>query len=85
MKAIGLHVVIKPINETELVAGGMETSESDKKKIRYKKGEVIAAGEQTENLSPKDIVLYDSASGHTALINGEQYTVMMHRDISVVL
>ena len=85
MKAVGSNVVIKPTKEVEIVAGGMETSASDRKKIRYKKAKVISVGEEVTRVLENDLIMYDSASGHTALIDGEQYTVIQHRDIAMIL
>lgn len=84
MKAIGDRIVIERIVE-ELKTGALTLNASDKESIRYKKGKIISKGSDISDLEDGNVILYDSAAGHTIMIDSSQYTIILRRDVAVVL
>ena len=55
------------------------------KMFRYKKAVIIKKGDNVENMSAKDIIYYDKAAGHEILLKDEPHTIILERDVVVVL
>lgn len=85
MIAIGDKIVIKKSKDEVKVAGGLVMTDKSGSDIRYKKGVVVVAGMDVENMKAGDEIMYDSAAGASMLINSEEYTVIVRRDVAVVI
>ena len=55
------------------------------KDFRYKKGEVVKPGTNVVDIKEGDMIYYDKMSGYTMIINDKQYTIILERDVVVVL
>jgi co-chaperonin GroES (HSP10) len=85
MKPIGKYIIIKKIKEELKTESGLLLSNQDASNFRYKKGKVIKAGTQVTVINSEDIIYYDGAAGHEMLIDNNPYTVILERDVVVVL
>jgi chaperonin GroES len=85
MKAIGKYIIITKIEEQIETKSGLLLGAGDTQDIRYKKGKVITPGTEVHNIKTDDIVYYDRRSGHTMMIENEQYSIIQERDVVVVL
>lgn len=84
MKAIGSYVLVEKIEES-VEQAGMLMSATDKENLRYKKGKVVAVGDEVQGLNVGDVIYFDGNAGHTLLINDIKTTVILKRDIVVVV
>ena len=85
MKPIGKHIIIKTIDEEIVSKKGLILSADDTSKLRYRKGEVFAVGTGVDIIDNGDIIYYNKISGYTMLIEDEPYTVILEKDVVVVL
>lgn len=85
MKAIGKYIVVKQIDEEVKTESGIILSGEDTNQFRYKKGKVICPGTDVSCISPGDEVYYDKGHSFTMLINDEQHTIILERDVVVVV
>jgi len=84
MRPIGKYILVKEIREEIKTDSGLLLSASDVADIRYKKAVVAQPGTDVDVISSGDTIFYDSRAGHTMVVNGEQYTVIIERDFVVV-
>lgn len=84
MKAIGSYVLVEKIEES-VEQAGILMSATDKENLRYKKGKVVAVGDEVHGLDVDDVIYFDGNAGHTLLINDIKTTVILKRDIVVVV
>jgi co-chaperonin GroES (HSP10) len=86
MKVIGSNVAIKPIKEDVKTDSGLLLSGSDVQGMRYAKGEIIQSGTDVpDEIKKGDVIYYDTRQSYTLLIKGEQVTMILYRDVVVVL
>jgi|TARA_R100000781_G_C4001667_1_gene100522 co-chaperonin GroES (HSP10) len=85
MKPIGKYIVIKTIEEELKTSSGLLLSREDASNFRYKKGQVVKPGTDVTVINKDDLIYYDKAAGHTMFIKDEIYTVILERDVVVVL
>ncbi len=85
MKAIGKYIIIKKIEEQVTTKGGLLLSKEDVSGFRYQKGEVIKPGTDVEVIKAKDVIYYDKGSGNTVMINKEQYTIILEKNVVIVV
>lgn len=85
MKPIGKYILIKTIEEEIKHSSGLILSAEDANQLRYKKGKVVKPGTDVEGIKANDEIYYDSRAGYTMVINGETYTIIVERDVVVVL
>lgn len=86
MKAIGKYIVIKELTEQDVkTESGLLLSGADSKSFRYQKAEVVKPGTEVSVIKEGDLVYYDKGHGFTMLIEGEPFTIIMERDVVVVL
>ena len=84
-KPINKYIVIKKV-EAELRSGsGLILSQEDASNFRYSKAEVVKVGTNVDVIAEGDMIYYDKSSGHTMLIENEPYTIILERDVVVVL
>lgn len=85
MKPIGKYIIIKTIKEELKTESGLLLSSQDAQSFRYKKAEVVKQGTDVKVINSGDIIYYDGATGHEMLIEDNPYTVILERDVVVVL
>ena len=85
MKPIGKYIIIVPIEEEHKTDSGILLSASDVDHFRYKKGKVIKSGSNVEVINDNDIIYYDKHTGHSMLLEDKPYTIILERDVVVVL
>ena len=85
MKPINKYIVIKEVKEEMETSSGLLLSNEDASKMRYKRGVVIAPGTEVSVISKDDEIYYDKGSGYTMLIDNEPYTIILERDVVIVL
>ena len=85
MQAINKYIIIETITEEIKTDSGLLLSGDDANQLRYKKGRVVNPGTEVSVIKPGDEIYYDKASGHEVVINGEKYSIILERDVVVVL
>jgi co-chaperonin GroES (HSP10) len=60
-------------------------SGSDASKMRYKKAEIVKVGTDVSSINDGDLVYYDKNAGYSMMIGDKTYTVIMERDVIVVI
>jgi len=85
MKPIGKYILIKTIEETITAASGLILSADDASQLRYKKGIVVKPGTDVQEIKEGNDIYYDTRAGYTMLIGSETYTIIVERDVVVVL
>ena len=85
MRPIGKYILIKTIEEEIKHSSGLLLSAEDANQMRYKKGLVVKPGTDVEQIKEADSIYYDTRAGYTMVINGETYTIIVERDVVVVL
>ena len=58
---------------------------SDTDMLRYKMGRVIKPGTNVECVKDGDEIYYDKNAGFTMMLEGNTYTIILERDVVVVL
>ena len=82
---INKYVVINTIDEQIQTESGLLLTGSDNEKFRYKKGQVVRPGTNVDCVKEGDLIYYDKGAGYTMLINDAPYTIILERDIVLVL
>jgi|TARA_R110000772_G_scaffold236643_2_gene348328 co-chaperonin GroES (HSP10) len=85
MKPIGKYILIKTVEEEIKHSSGLILSADDASQMRYKKGIVIKPGTDVEVINEGDSIYYDTRAGYTMIIDGETCTIIVERDVVVVL
>jgi co-chaperonin GroES (HSP10) len=85
MQAINKYIIIETIAEEIKTDSGLLLSGDDANQLRYKKGRVVNPGTEVNVIKAGDEIYYDKASGHEVVINGEKYSIILERDVVVVL
>jgi co-chaperonin GroES (HSP10) len=85
MKAIGKYIVITEIKEQITTDSGILLTSDDSNQMRYKKGTVRIPGTDVETVSVDDCIYYDKNAGHSMMLNKELVTIIMERDVVIVL
>ena len=83
MKAIGKYIVITPIVEELKTESGLILTDEDT--VRYKKGIVVESGSLVDVIKSGDEIFYDKNAGHTIMLGGKTYSIILERDVVVVL
>ncbi len=85
MVPINKYIIINAIDEQAQTESGLLLSGSDNEKFRYKKGQVVRPGTNVDCVKEGDLIYYDKGAGYTMLINDVPYTIILERDVVVVL
>lgn len=85
MKAINKYIIIEKISEEMKTESGLLLSGEDANEFRYSKGRVVNPGTNVETVNEGDVIYYDKSSGHTMVIQDKKYTIILERDVVVVL
>lgn len=85
MQPLGKYIVINQIDEQSKTDYGLIMSGADASKMRYKKAEIVKVGTDVQSINDGDVVYYDKNAGYSMMIGDQTYTVIMERDVIVVL
>ena len=85
MKPIGKHIVIESIEEKIKTDSGLLLSAADASELRYKRGKVVKPGTEVEVIKEGDEIYYDKRAGFTMIIEDRHLTVILERDVVIVL
>ena len=85
MKVLGKNLLIVPMEEDTKSKAGLFMTATDKNELRYKKATVVSVGTDVANVKPGAFIYFDRAAGHSIRVNEDLYTVILERDIVVVL
>ena len=85
MRAINKYIIIEKISEEMKTESGLLLSGEDANEFRYSKGRVVNPGTNVETVNEGDVIYYDKSSGHTMVIQDKKYTIILERDVVVVL
>jgi|TARA_R110002050_G_scaffold278388_2_gene424415 co-chaperonin GroES (HSP10) len=85
MKPIGKYIVITEVKEEMKTSSGLLLSNEDAGKMRYKRGLVVAPGTDVTVIGVDDEIYFDKGSGFTMLIEDNPYTIILERDVVIVL
>jgi|TARA_A100000171_G_C2071704_1_gene115045 co-chaperonin GroES (HSP10) len=85
MKAVGKYIVLTEIEEQQKTDSGILLTSEDSNRLRYKKGIIIIPGTDVDVVEEGNIVYYDRNAGHKMMLNEEVVTIILERDIVVVL
>jgi len=86
MQPIGKYIVITPIEEQiKSDVTGLIMSGSDAAKMRYKKAEIVRVGTEVTAVSDGQTIYYDKNAGFSMVTQAGTYTVIMERDVIVII
>jgi co-chaperonin GroES (HSP10) len=85
MRAINKYIIIEKISEEMKTESGLLLSGEDANEFRYSKGRVVNPGTNVETVKEGDVIYYDKSSGHTMVIQDKKFTIILERDVVVVL
>lgn len=85
MKAINKYIIIEKVTEEVKTESGLLLSGEDTNEFRYNKGIVVVPGTSVDTVKEGDIIYYDKSSGHTMVIKDKKHTIILERDVVVVL
>ena len=85
MKAINKYIIIKTIEQEVKTSSGLLLSAHDVQEFRYKKGEVTMPGTEVKDIKKGDLIYYDKMAGYTIILEEQQHTIILERDVVVVL
>lgn len=85
MKAVNKYIIVETIVEEMKTESGLLLSGDDANQLRYKKARVINPGTNVDTVNEGDVIYYDKASGHTMILQDKKYTIILERDVVVVL
>ena len=66
-------------------SSGLLLSAEDSQSFRYKKARVIESGTQVDSIKTGDVIYFDKTAGHSMMIGNDTYTIIVERDVVVVL
>lgn len=85
MQPIAKYILVEPIEEQLKTASGLLLSGTDAEDMRYKKAKVIKVGTDVSVIKDGDTIYYDRRSGYSVVMNDITVTVILERDVVVVL
>jgi co-chaperonin GroES (HSP10) len=85
MRAVNKYIIVETIVEEMKTDSGLLLSGDDTNEFRYKKATVKNPGTSVEVVKEGDVIYYDKSSGHTMILQDKQYTIILERDVIVVL
>lgn len=79
-------MVINKVTDNETTDSGLVLSNEEADiNLRYRKGVVVQPGSDVYNIKAGDTIYYDRNAGHSLLIDGVSHSVILERDVVVVL
>lgn len=84
-RPLNKYILVDKINEEQKTEGGLLLSQEDVKDLRYAKAKVVKVGTAVDTIQEGEMIHYDKNSGYTMLIDGNPVTVILERDVVVIL
>ena len=86
MQPVNKYIVITPVEE-QIKSGvtGLIMSGADAAKMRYKKAEIVRVGTEVTSVIDGQTIYYDKNAGFSMMVGDNTYTVIMERDVIVVV
>ena len=84
MKAINDYVIVDIVKEGPKKVGGLILTDETDETNRYRKANIISAGNDVPIVVEGNTIYYDGAAGHDIAYNDEMYRVIRARDIVLV-
>lgn len=85
MRPIGKYLVIRKIEKEARTQVGLLLSADDKNKMRYGIGQIVKVGSDVNSVKDDEFIYYDKFASHEMIISGEILSVILERDVVVVL
>ena len=85
MKPINKYILIYPVEEEVKSDSGLTLVGEEADMFRYKKALVVKPGTNVTDITEGDTIYYDKGAGYTMMYDGKKYTVILERDVVVVL
>ena len=85
MTPLGKYILITQIDEQVKSDIGLIMSGSDTSKMRYKKAQIVKVGTDIASVKDGQTIYYDKNAGYSMMIGDKTYTVIMERDVIVVI
>ena len=85
MRPIGKYILIDEVKESVKTESGLILGAEEANLLRYKKGFILEVGSDVTVLMKGDDIFYDSRAGYTMLIKEKMCTIIMEKDVVVVL
>ena len=85
MKAVGKFIIVEEERQSYRSKGGLMLTGEDKIGMKYRKGKIKSVGDLVTKLKKGNIIYYNKATSHEARIEGDIYTVILERDVAVVI
>jgi len=85
MQAINKYIIIEKVSEEMKTDSGLLLSGEDANEFRYNKGVVVNPGTEVNTVKQGDVIYYDKSSGHTMILQDKKFTIILERDVVVVL
>ena len=84
MQAINDYVIVDVIKNGPKKVGGLILTDKTDETNRYKKANIISAGNDVTIVNKGDTIYYDAVAGHDIAYDNEIYRVIRSRDIVLV-
>ena len=85
MRPVNKYIVISPIKEEMKTGSGLLLSRDDADDFRYQKATVVKEGTEVSCVSEGDVIYYDKSAGYAMFIEDKPYTIILERDVVVVV
>lgn len=88
MRVIGQNIVFKALPNEEVEADSKPTfkyTESDKKEMKFHKGEVIDVGSDISFMEKGDVFYYDENRAYQTVVSGETVSITQAAFVILVL
>ena len=82
---VNKYLLVEILEEQITTQSGLLLTGNETDQLRYKKARVAAPGTNVDCVAEGNIIYYDKNAGYTMLVNDVKYTVILERDIVVVL
>ena len=84
MQAVNDYVIVDKIKKEPKKVGGLLLTDETDEDNRYKKANVVSAGNDVSVVKENDIVFYDKHAGHDIGYGDKMFRVIRARDIVLV-
>ena len=85
MKPIGKYIVITKVEAEVKTESGILLSAEDVGAMRYHQAVVVKPGTLVEHIKEGDEIYYDKSAGYSMFIEDTPYTIILERDVVVVV
>ena len=85
MRPNNKYILVNNIDEEVKTQSGLLLSAEDVEGFRYRKAKVVKPGTEVNDIKEGDVIYYDKRAGYTMLIEDRPVTVILERDVVVVL